>query len=427
LSLAPGRRLRTRLAGAFLFLPLLARLRLDRLVASAGYPGSQMVPATAALLSLLLLKLLDKERRSHINDFNCDEALGLFCGLNVLPKKSFLSAYSYRTVRDNQRTLLVGWVKALSELLFAKADTFALDFHPIPHRGKDSGLETHYVPLAGKAVPCVLSFFALEQDSRTLCYANANLTRAEQHGEPLRFVDYWKELTGTEVAWLYFDSKVTTYEELHKLNKKNISFITIRRRGVSVVRRLLRLPASAWHKAVIDTPKRCHQEVRYVDEEVRLRGYEGTIRQVAFDGLGKEEPTLLLSNNTKETARQLLIRYAGRNRVEGGLGDCVNFFHLDCLASEVRLSVDLDAALTVLAQGCYRWLGRQLKGYEKASPKQLYRRFVETGGLVEVAADRVVVTLDRRSHNPILREAALDRDPTPIPWLDNRLVSFAYA
>ncbi len=89
------RRLRTRLAGAFLFLPLLARLHLDQLVSQAGYPGSPMVPAVSALLSLLALKLLDKERRSHVNDFNFDEALGLFAGLNVLPKKSFLTEYSY--------------------------------------------------------------------------------------------------------------------------------------------------------------------------------------------------------------------------------------------------------------------------------------------------------------------------------------------
>ena len=53
-----------------------------------------MVPAPSALLSLLALKLLDKERRSHIDDFNCDEALGLFAGLNVLPKKSFATDYS---------------------------------------------------------------------------------------------------------------------------------------------------------------------------------------------------------------------------------------------------------------------------------------------------------------------------------------------
>jgi hypothetical protein len=81
--------LRTRVAGLFLFVPLLARLGFDELVRDAGYPGSQMVPADAALLSLLTLKLLDKERRSHIDDFNFEEAAGLFAGLNVPPKKSF--------------------------------------------------------------------------------------------------------------------------------------------------------------------------------------------------------------------------------------------------------------------------------------------------------------------------------------------------
>jgi hypothetical protein len=426
LSLAPGRRLRTRLAGAFLFLPLLARLRLDELVERAGYPASVMIPAPTALLSLLALKLLDKERRSHGNDFNFDEALGLFAGLNVLPKKSFLTEYSYRCDRPQQRALLVNWVGSLSGLLFAQAQTFALDFHPIPYRGEAAGLERHYIPLAGKATPSVLSFFALEQDSRVLCYANANLTRAEQAGEVLRFVEFWHELTGSDPAWLYFDSKVTTYPELCRLNQRGIWFATIRRRGTAVVRRLRQLPASSWHKAVIDTPKRFHQHIRYVDESVRLPGYQGTIRQVAVDGLGKEQPTLLLSNNTQETARNLVIRYAGRNRVEDGLGQCVNFFHLDCLASEVRLNVDLDAALTVVAQGCYRWLGKQLKGFEKAAPKQLYRRFVETAGLVEVEADRVVVRFDRRSHNPTLREAALDRDAPAIAWLQGRKLNFIY-
>ena len=56
-----------------------------------------MVPATSALLSLLALKLLHKERRSHISDFNFDEALGLFAGLNILPKTTFATDYSYRT------------------------------------------------------------------------------------------------------------------------------------------------------------------------------------------------------------------------------------------------------------------------------------------------------------------------------------------
>jgi hypothetical protein len=426
LSLAPGRCLRSRLAGVLLFLPLLARLRLDQLAERAGYPGSAMIPAPAALLSLLALKLLDKERRSHVNDFNFDEALGLFAGLNVLPKKSFLTEYSYRGGRSQQRALLAGWVAGLSGLLFEQAQTFSLDFHPIPYRGEAAGLERHYLPLSGKASPSVLSFFALEDDSRVLCYANANLTRAEQPGEVLRFVEYWHELTGSDPGWLYFDSKVTTYPELCRLNQRGVWFVTIRRRGTAVVRRLRQLPVSVWRKAAIDTPKRFHQHIRYVDERVRLPGYQGTIRQVAVDGLGKEQPTLLLSNHTEETARHLVIRYAGRNRVEDGLGQCVNFFHLDCLASEVRLNVDLDAALTVLAQGCYRWLAKQLKGFEKAAAKQLYRRFVETAGSVEVEANRLVVRFDRRSHNPILREAALDRDAPGIPWLQGRKLHFIY-
>jgi hypothetical protein len=426
-SWSPGRCLRTRLAGAFLFVPLLARLRFDVLVQRAGYPGSTRVPAPAALLSLLALKLLDKERRSHVNDFSFDEALGLFAGLNVLPKKSFLTEYSYRTRREQQRGLLAAWVGALSGHLFPQAHTFALDFHPIPHRGEADGLERHYVPLAGKAQPCVLSFFALEQDSRVLCYANANLLRAEQSGEVLRFVEFWHELTGSDPTWLYFDSKVTTYPELSRLNQRGVGFVTIRRRGSAVVRRLRRLPADAWQRAVIDTPKRWHRHIRYLDERVHLPGYEGILRQVAVDGLGNEQPTLLLSNQLQETARNLVIRYAGRNRVEDGLGTAVNFFHLDCLASEVRLNVDLDAALTVLANGCYRWLGKQLKGFDKVAPKQLYRRFVETGGVVEVQRDRVVVHLDRRSHNPILREAALDREAAAIPWWQGRYIHFVYS
>jgi len=130
--------------------------------------------------------------------------------------------------------------------------------------------------------------------------------------------------------------------------------------------------------------------------------------------------------NVEEKARSVISRYAGRNRVEDGLGTAVNFFHLDCLASEVRLNVDLDTVMTVLANGCYRWLGRQLRGFEKAAPKQLYRRFVETAGTVVTEANRIVVQFDRRCHNPILREAALDREAAPIPWLGNRRIRFAF-
>jgi hypothetical protein len=426
LSLSPGRSLRTRVAGIFLFLPLLARVGFDRIVSAAGYPKSRMIPAHSALLSLLALKLLDKERHSHIADFNFDEALGLFAGLNVLPKKTFANDYSFRTNRAQQTRFLSGWIGQLSPLLFPTADTFSLDFHAIPYRGDPSGLDNHYLPMRGKASTSVLTFFAHEQKSRVFCYANANLTRQNQTGEPLRFVKFWHDLAGRDPQWLYFDSKLVDYPELSQINQRGISFITIRRRGQAILHRLEQLPRSSWRSTHLDIPKRLHKNVRYLDEQITLQGYEGSLRQVVVGGLGRERFTLFVSNNSEISARDLILRYAGRNAVEDSLGISVNFFHLDCLASQVRLNVDVDVALTVIANGCYRWLASQLRGFDKAKPKDLYRKFVETGGRIEIAKKAIVVHFDKRSHNPILREAALDQRCPPIPWLGGRRVVFRY-
>ncbi len=427
LSSAEPLRLRTRSAGLFLFLPLLARLGFDRIASRADYPGSRMVPADAALLSLLTLKLLDKERRSHIDDFNFEPALGLFAGLNILPKKSFATDYSYRTQRHQQQQLLAGWMKQLAPVLLPQATSFSLDFHPIPYRGEEAVLENHYLPCRGHAGPSVQSFFAMEHESQVFCYANANLTRVEQAGEVLHFVEFWRDLTGHDPQWLYFDSKLTNYAELSRLNERGVFFATIRRRGPRLLQQLQQRPASDWTRAVIDIPKRRQKQIRYLEQTVSLTDYQGKVRQIAVTGLGREQPTLFISNHPKVSPRDLIMNYARRNRIEDGLGTNVNFFHLDCLASEVRLNADLDVILTVIANGCYRWLARQLKGFDKAKPKQLYRKFVETGGQIEVRPNRrLLVTFDRRSHNPILREAALDRDCPPIPWLRNYRLDFDY-
>ena len=76
-------------------------------------------------------------------------------------------------------------------MLFPQPEAFNLDFHAIPYRGDATGLDNHYLPLRGKAGPSILTFFAQEQKSRVLCYANANSTRDDQVGEVLRFVTFW--------------------------------------------------------------------------------------------------------------------------------------------------------------------------------------------------------------------------------------------
>ena len=168
------------------------------------------------------------------------------------------------------------------------------------------------------------------------------------------------------------------------------------------------------------------QRIRSLEETVRLPGSKGTLRPLAVTGLGRARPTLFVSNNAQESARALIIRYAGRHRVEDGLGISVHFFHLDCVASAVRRNVDLDTTMTVLANGCYRWLAKQLRSFDIAAPKQLYRKCVATGGVVEIQPERIVVHFDKRCHNPLLREAALDQPRQAIPWLRHLPVVFQY-
>jgi hypothetical protein len=421
LDLGVPRSLYSRVAGIFLFAPFLVQMELDRIAQQARMAGTKMIPSVSYLLSLLSLKLLDKERKSHITDWNFDEALGLFAGLNVLPKDSAATDYSYRLADGQHNDLMARWVSNAYPILCPdSACEFALDFHPIPHRGEAVALENHYIPQRGKAVPSVQTFFARAVDSPMACYANADILRDQQHQLPLRFIEYWKGITGVKPDWLYFDSKLTTYAVLDQLRQDDIHFITIRRRGSRVVSDLLERPPTDWTTATIDTPQRKHQRVKYLDDGVKLKHYTGLCRQVAVTGLGRQAPTLFLTNHEHASGREIIKRYIQRNTIENDLGINVNFFHLNCLASEVRLNVNLDVVLTVMANGCYRWLSQRLKGCGKMEPKQLYRKFVETGGHVTVEADTIHVHLDRRAHNPVIAQAQLDKEPTEIPWLGGK-------
>jgi hypothetical protein len=82
------RTFRTRLGGLFVFVPLMRDLRLRHVVRQANLPGSALIPAEQAVRTLLALKLVGKERKSHIMDLVSDEGLALFAGLNVVPKRS---------------------------------------------------------------------------------------------------------------------------------------------------------------------------------------------------------------------------------------------------------------------------------------------------------------------------------------------------
>ncbi len=261
--------------GIFLFLPRLAEWGFDALVRRADYPGTKLVPADAAWLSWLALKLLRKERLSPIDDDNIDDGLGLFAGWNGLPKKSFATDYSDRTQRQQQEKLLGAWVKKLSPVRLPEAKSFSLDLHPIPYRGDEAVLENHYLPCRGQACPSGQTFFAQEHEKQVFCYAHAHLTRDEQSQEVLRFVDDWHDLTGQNPQWLDFDSKRTTDAELSELNARDVFFVTIRRRGSAILKRWQQTTKSAWKSATIDIPnRRLHLGVSDEEIQSRLAGWQ---------------------------------------------------------------------------------------------------------------------------------------------------------
>jgi hypothetical protein len=420
LTLSNGRQFTTKVAGLFLFLPQLLDLDLPDAVRQAGLPGSEQIPPLQAFLALLLPKLLGHRRLSHISDLCTDEGAGLWAGLNVLPKTTYATDYSYRTNRlMNER--LVAAVVAKTPL-GDPPYSFNLDFHAIPFRGHEPDLEQHWVPLRNRALPAVMAFVAQAAGRRIICYATANVLRADADSMVPKFATYWKEETGQYPARLLFDSRATTYAGLNALNQEGVGFITIRRRGSSMLARVQRLPASSWQRCQIIQAKGKRRQIRYVEERVHLDGYAGQVRQLIVTGLGHERPTFFLTNDRPErqTAREVLQTYASRNHVENRLGEQITFFHLDCLSSDVRLNVDFDLTLTVVADLLYRGLAERLKGFAQASPYKVFRKFVDTPGSVTITAEEIVVRLSKRAHNPLLQEARLTQRTDAVPWLGGR-------
>ena len=141
---------------------------------------------------------------SHISDLCCDEGAGLFAGLNVLPKTTYATDYSYKTERAMTERLIAAVIAKTP--LGDPPLSFNLDFHAIPFRGTEPDLENHWVPTQNRAQPSVMAFVAQASGRRVLCYATANLLREEADRMVPKFADYWKKKTGFFPARLLFDS-----------------------------------------------------------------------------------------------------------------------------------------------------------------------------------------------------------------------------
>jgi len=427
LDLSP-RSFRTRFGGLFFFVPLLHPIDLAAVIREAKLPGSKLIPAEHALRSLLALKLIGKERKSHVMDLVFDPGLAVFAGLNVIPKRSYLAAYSSKIDHQTDLRLMAAWATQVHAAGLPQGDSFDLDFHTVPANTQEEPLEKHYVSSRSRRQQGILVFLARDATERILCYGNAGLTKSEQPDEILRFVDFWKARTGKPPAELVFDSQLTTYTHLHQLNQQGIGFMTLRRRSKKMLGQIWSRPASAWRRITLPSLTRTFRTPKVLDELISLPGYSGTLRQITIIELGHEEPTVLLTNQSRRTCPDLLTRYAQRMLIENGISEAIQFFHLDALSSMVGLKVDFDLQITLMASSLYRLLAAQVgREYERAQAKKLFRNLLDVSATVTIDETRVHVTLDKRAHNPFLVASGLANRPVPMPWFGNKELVIAFA
>ena len=420
-TLAP-REFATRVGGLFLFVPDLVRLAHEAMALGAKLPGSCMIPAAHALRAALALKLWAIERKSHVMALVADEGLALFCGLNAMPKRSFLAEYSSQITPRKVSRLLGLWHEQLTgEMLFA-GQSLNLDFHSVPYFGEHPVVESHYLAKRSRRQPSILTFVAQDADSQVFCYANADIRKGEEAEEIFRFIKFWTAHHGSPPRHLVFDSKLTTYHGLDRLDQAGITFLTLRRRSPKLLTQVDQLPPSAWRTLTLDVPNRKYRTPKIFEQKVRPR--ERSYRQFFITDLGQDEPTILLTNDTKSTAATLIARYAKRMLIENALSDAVRFFHIDALSSSVGFKVDFDMALLVLASGLYRLMARRMRGYDDAQARLIFRDLIDMPADIAISDSEIRVRFHRRAHLPIVLASGLFDKPVPVPWWQGRSLRF---
>lgn len=425
LDLSP-RQVHTKFGGLFLFLPFLAAIPFDRILVEAGLPGSKMIPTGCAIRSLLALKLFGSARHSHVMSYVLDEGLALFAGLNVVPKRAFLTEYSCRIEPQCYPKMMRLWFNAIQNIGLERGTSFDLDFHTIPFHGEDALVEKHYVSKRSRRQKGILAFVAQDAATHVFCYGNADLRKEDQNDEILNFVEFWKDRTGQLPQELIFDSKLTTYGNLDRLNQLGISFMTLRRRSKKMIQQVQQAPISAWRRIELEGVSRIYKTPRILDTKITLNDYQGPLRQLVIVDLGHEDPTFLLTNQMTRSASKLIQRYAQRMIIENNIADGIDFFHMDALSSAVAMKVNLDLQLTIMASSLYRLFGSKIgNGYEKAKSRHIFRDLIDATATLAISEKEIVVLFQKRSHNPMLLAAGFQDLDIKIPWLQGRRLRFS--
>ena len=197
-------------------------------------------------------------------------------------------------------------------------------------------------------------------------------------------------------------------------------------RSPALIRYISGLSGKDFTTITLDRPGPHNRPRVHEDPAVKLTSYPGTLRQLIVTGLGRDAPTVIITNDSDLKTRAIITQYARRMTIEQRLAEIIRAFCADALSSTVNLNVDLDVVLAVLAQVLTAALRTRLPGYATVTPDTIQRRFLETPGRIITTPDTVTVRLERRAFSPVLRKADLP-PATPIPWWGGRPIRYEFA
>ncbi|MCK4487063.1 MAG: transposase, partial [Desulfobacterales bacterium] len=363
------------------------------------------------------LKLIGTERYAHMGDHGFDAGLGLFARLNVLPKCTAMSTYSYGLDAVHLLRLQKAFVKQANKLQLYDSSIINLDFHTVPHFGDESVLEKHWAGARNKTMKGALTLFAQDAASKLILYTAADINRDEADDQVLNFLSFWKGIRRGIKSTFVFDSKFTTYANLSALNTQGIKFITLRRRGKKLIDKVNKL--EPWKRIHITHAKRKYPHPQVHESFIRLRDYDGELRQIIIRGNGHEKPAFLITNDFDAPLELLVSNYSRRWRVENVISEAVKFFNLNALSSPILVKVHFDVIMTMMADTLYNMLAQKLRGFQDCDAPKIFRHFVKGKANITIKNSEITVTYPRRAHNPILRAVPWHRLPKSISWLDS--------
>jgi transposase len=404
-------------AGILLFLPIIKNYGIDRLIEFSGYPETKVINRLSSILSFLALKLSDIERYSMDDAWCMDRGMGLFAGLNVLPKTAWFSSYSSRITRQMNLSFLDN-LRQLWSNCGLLSDTMNLDFTAIPYWGDDDPFENNWSGKRSKAIASILAVLAQDPDSGIICYGDTTIRHKNESKVVLEFLDFYHNdpAKSSKLKYLIFDSKFTTYENLSKLNKQGFKFITIQRRSKSLEAKIANIPKDEWKRVRIMCENGKGRNITICEGNTTLSGYDGNVRQVFVAPKGKIKSAVIITNDFEIKLDALVRKYGQRWLVEKNISEQIHFFHLNRNCSGIVVKVDFDLVMTILAHNLYRLFAQSLEGYSHCESKTLFNKFISNAGEIIISNRDVTVKLKKKRTLPLILDQLSESNNASVPY-----------